>query len=382
MLLKNLFYLSVLSLTLGQFSNFFAISGSKIYLFDVVILLFSTIGTLYFLITRSFLLSKGLISFYIFIIWAIISLVFNSVYLRNAELFIAFFYLLRFLMYVQGAVIVYNLYASKLISKKQIVNAFIFSGVSLSILGFIQFILLPDFSVLDQSLGWDPHKNRLASTFFDPNFAGGYLVGILFLLIFYKKNYSKSYLIYFLIILSAILLTFSRSSWGMLAISVLIYGLIKNPKIIIISLVIGFLAYFAVPRIQTRFAGITDPADSASFRLISWKNTLEIAQDNLVFGVGYNAFKKAQINYGFLDPDTRSEHSATGADSSLLLVLATTGIIGFILFIFSLFFGVVNSKSLFVLILISSLMLHSQFVNSLLYPQILFFWLISIGNKL
>ena len=89
-------------------------------------------------------------------------------------------------------------------------------------------------------------------------------------------------------------LTFSRSTWAMVAVMVFIYGVFKSRKILLLSLVLGFLAYFAVPRVQTRISGITDPADSAQFRLVSWKNTLEIAKDNLFLGVGVNSFRYAQ----------------------------------------------------------------------------------------
>ncbi|MGA1047546.1 MAG: hypothetical protein ACO3UU_06025, partial [Minisyncoccia bacterium] len=48
------------------------------------------------------------------------------------------------------------------------------SAIILSILGFIQLILFPDFSFMAQ-YGWDPHQGRLLSTWYDPNFLGGFL---------------------------------------------------------------------------------------------------------------------------------------------------------------------------------------------------------------
>ncbi|MBU1110279.1 O-antigen ligase family protein [Patescibacteria group bacterium] len=44
-----------------------------------------------------------------------------------------------------------------------------------SLLGLVQFLLFPDFSKYIQH-GWDPHYYRLLSTFFDPNFAGIFLI--------------------------------------------------------------------------------------------------------------------------------------------------------------------------------------------------------------
>ena len=155
--------------------------------------------------------------------------------------------------------------------------------------------------------------------------------------------------------------------------------------LLLLAVCIMFLAYFAVPRVQTRISGVTDPADSAHFRLISWSNTLDIASDNLFLGVGYNSFRYAQKEYGVFDPGTVGGHSGAGSDSSFLLVLATTGIIGLIVFTLAYFFPIASSISNLTpyrLVLVASLVglfIESQFVNSLFYPQIMFLWLIFLA---
>jgi len=162
----------------------------------------------------------------------------------------------------------------------------------------------------------------------------------------------------------------------MLGVAVLLYGLARSKKLVILALFIALMAYLAVPRIQTRLTGITDPADSAHYRLISWQNTLNIARDNLFLGVGYNAFKEAQIRYGYITPDTINEHSAAGSDSSLLLVLATTGIFGLIVFLVGLLLPILKLRNVFSVLVIIPLILGSNFVNSLFYPPIMFLWLV------
>ena len=161
----------------------------------------------------------------------------------------------------------------------------------------------------------------------------------------------------------------------MLAIIVLVYGLLKYRWLLVISLLIGFSAYFFIPRVQTRISGTTDPADSARLRIVSWSNAWSIAEDNLLFGTGFNSFRYAQRDYGFLNPDTFEIHSGSGADSSLLFVLATTGIFGFILFFIGLIyplFGSLKSEVLSTGALLLGLLLHSQFVNSLFFPPIIY----------
>jgi len=384
-MLNFLFYSCIAALSLGQFASITKVGGTKLYLFDIFILLFSVIGTFYFLIKDSkFKISVFLLPFFMFCLLAVISLVHNFGYLKTADMMLALSYLVRLFIYISAANVVYNLVTTKQLTLGKIADTFILSGVIVAIAGFVQLIVLPDFTALDPSLGWDPHYNRLASSFFDPNYVGCYFILVLSFLIFKDYFYTekekikkkKLYSISFIILLMALFFTYSRSAWGMFGAVVLIYGVLRSRWLVLLSLVIAFSSYFAVPRIQTRLAGITDPADSAHFRLISWSNTLNIAKDHLFLGVGYNAFKKAQIDYGYLTPDTLKEHSASGSDSSLLLVLATTGIFGLIIFVGGMLMPIISTKSLYSLVVILPLLLESNFINSIFYPQILLLWLI------
>lgn len=372
---KLMFTLLVSALSLGQFSVVSQGLGFKVYGFDIAAGLYLVIGTIFLLISRKgIILPKRHIPFYLFLFVCLAGLILNLNSYYNFFTF-ALFYFVRFILYLGSVLVTYNFYIHNYLSLDFIYKVFILSGIFLGFGGILQLIFLPDFTVLSEELGWDPHKNRLASTFFDPNFVGAYFVLCLNLLFFKDYLFSsmtKSFLIFLLLVFTV--LTFSRSAWGMLMVSVFIYGYFKNPKVIVISIFVAFLAYFAVPRIQTRISGVTDPADSASFRLVSWSNTMKIAQDNILLGVGYNNFKQAQIDYGFLDPDTQEDHSATGSDSSLLLVLATTGVLGF-LFFFLGFASPLIFRNIMLISLFFSLFLGSQFINSLFYPQIMFLWL-------
>ena len=78
-------------------------------------------------------------------------------------------------------------------------------------------------------------------------------------------------------------------------------------------------------------------------------------------------------------------HSGSGSDSSILLVAATTGIIGLFTFIYLLFalltIFLKNLKSDYLKLATTSsflaLLVHSQFVNSFFFPQImLLFWVL------
>jgi len=379
-MLRVLYYLALFSLSLGQLLSIGKSDGINLYGFDVCVSLFSFAGVFYLLVKRSFKIPKYFFLLFPFLIVAGLSLFFNKTYLTSTEFFVSLSYLLRLISYSLAGIVVFNMISQNIFSLEELKNSLFFSAIIVGIGGIIQLIVLPDFTVLNDELGWDPHQHRLASTFFDPNFVGAYFNIAIALLLNDMKGDKKNFHIYatFLFLVTCVFLTFSRSAWGMLGIIIFLFGLYRNRNLLFVSILIVFLAYFAVPRVQTRISGITDPADSASYRLESWGNAFSLAKDNLLIGVGFNAYKYAQNNAGLLNGDTYFEHSATGADSSILFVLVTTGLIG--LFLFLLWWGIPflqelsrgNKGDLVFISVTLGLLLESQFINSIFYPQILF----------
>lgn len=381
------FVLCLFTLSLGQFSVIYQFNEGSIYLFDILIALFDLTGIVFLLSTRrSLKIPLPILLLTIFCILGAISLAFTTQNLEPVEFLISASYLGRFFSYVIFAFVAWNLVKLEIFQVDKIQRVLIYTGLFLFVAGLFQLIVLPDLETLDPSLGWDPHKNRMVSTFLDPNFLGMYFVISLSLSLkqrlLSKKHLPMSYLptiIFFI----GIFLTFSRSAW--LATSVLLFfTLLRKKVLLLISLAIVLLAVFAVPRVQTRISGVTDPQDSASFRLISWQNTWEIAKENWVFGVGYNAFRYAQRKYGFLDESTLAVRSGAGSDSSLLLVLATTGIFGFTFFagfFVSTLLPAVKRRDLITAGLILALLADSVFINSLFYPQIIVATLVVVAAK-
>ena len=403
-MLKLLFFLCIASLSLGQLVVLHRSDTGGLNLFDLVVLTFALYGTVFFFAKRSFVLPKTLMFYLFFVVFAGVVSLPNFFVLSTDELGSAFFYLARFFFYLLAGIIVYNMKKHSLLTTEEILRAFLYSGLLVSMAGFLQLIILPDFAVLDKALGFDPHKNRLASTFFDPNFTGAYLVlclaAALELLSRSGGRSRRLAILSGLIFVVGIVLTFSRSSWAMFAVVVLVYGLLKRYRWLIATAFLAvFLAYYTVPRVQTRVSGTTDPADSAHYRLISWRNTLAIAKDNLLLGVGFNSFRHVQKEYGFFGAGTLGGSAGAGSDSSFLLVLATTGVLGFAIFLISYFYPIFVSsvrgkeetsgfspkpfivKSEVLIVAISlGLLLHSQFVNSFFFPPILFMYFSLISS--
>ena len=392
MLIKLLFRIELFLLILGQLISLSKSGGFNVYLFDLFLLIFVSYGFVYFLFLRkTFKLPIFLAYFIGFCLIALFSLVRVFPQFSNTENLVAFSYLVRLFLYVSAGLVVHNMYIQNIIKRDELFNLIIYSGLLLAVFGFVQLVILPDFEVLDPVYGWDPHKNRLASTFFDPNFTGAYLV--ICMAVLFEKLYSLKKIdwfgyLQFIILLLGIFLTFSRSAWLMFAVLIFVYGLSKSKKLLAAAVIVAFCAYFAVPRVQTRIVGVTDPADSAHFRLISWSNTTQIINDHWVFGVGYNTFRFVQKDYTFLNPDDYLDNAGAGSDSSLLFVFATTGIFGIALYLTSYLYALRYSVSrnsenkTLVIAVLMGLLVESQFINSLFYPQILFLILILIPNCL
>jgi O-antigen ligase len=116
-------------------------------------------------------------------------------------------------------------------------------------------------------------------------------------------------------------------------------------------------------------------AVSSEARIETARNSLIILGKNPLIGVGFNSYKYFQLRYG-LRLDNPISHADAGSDNSLLFVLATTGIIGFILYLF-LWFRLLKAVSALAVASIVGVFVDSMFINSLFYPFImLWLWII------
>ena len=265
------------------------------------------------------------------------------------------------------------------------------SSVILSILGFIQLILFPDFSFMAQ-YGWDPHQGRLLSTWYDPNFLGGFL-GFAAVIILSRilvslqeiKTWNRAiiqqYLIWFAglgVVFGALILTYSRSALLAFLIGVTIVTLLVSRKTFVIVVIILSLIIINSPRLQTRIQGAINIDVTASLRIQSWQETLEDIEQNPIFGIGYNTIKYQTIVPSELN-------SASGRDSSILTMWLTGGIIGLGMFMGIVLTSLIRAfgrlkftgmNKVWAVSIIGAwglILAHSMFVNSIFFPHILIF---------
>lgn len=350
-----------------------------------------------------------------FTIIALLSLIQAFLFLKPDEVAAGSLYLIRFVEYFFLYLIVSDSCKTQT-QRKKILAATITSATLIAIAGFIQLIIYPDLGNLVEQ-GWDPHINRLVSTWLDPNFIAGFLAFIIAIILgvaLYCKNFSHKAGLFFIsaILIAALFLTYSRSGYLALATVIIILGILKSPKLIIGSLIICILGIGILPRASQRLDDLSHsissylfntaetPDATAKLRIISWEQTLNLIKSRPILGSGYNTLRYVKFDEGFVsDPKI---HSASGSDSSLLTIMATTGILGLGAFCW-LYWEILKSAwldwrkksaalttnknttehlhqglSLGLLAGVCALLIHSFFINSLLFPQILIFlWVIA-----
>jgi len=383
--LKIIFSLLILSFPIAvigrfQFSNGVAFSINDVFL---IVLVAFWIG--YHLLNKKKIAKNSLTKpILVFIGIGLASLILNISHLSFANFLVAFSYLLRWIMYT-SLFFIASEFDTKFRSK--IPYLLLFSGLLVTVMGYIQYFLYPDLKNLFY-LGWDEHLYRMFSGFLDPNFAGAFFVlffiFILGLIYQYVKNNLKnkaavlSLLNVFVLI--AVYLTYSRSALIMLILSLSTFlFLIGKWKLIIFALIGLLLIVFIVPKsFQTEGTNLLRTFSSQQ-RIESSQAAIKIFQSSPVFGVGFNTYRYAQNKFGLNNQMWQTTHSGAGTDNSFLFVLATTGIIGLIVYLYLIFrifaLAKVNFKNtVFSLILFSSLaglIINSFFINSLFYVFIL-----------
>lgn len=375
------------------------------------------------LIKKSWPKTALLAPFITFVAIAALSLIHGSTVLSPKETVISGLYLVRFVEYFLLIFIVGGLARchgelechGELVEPWQrriLTTSLLATGLLVAIAGFIQLKWFPSFESFEQ-FGWDPHIGRLLSTWFDPNFTGGLLAFLSTLTIallltkpapsipntFRPRTPTILYLLLTTFFLLALLLTYSRSSYLMLIAGLATLGLLKSRKLLIIGALAIALLLTVSPRAQERITdlyytgqslfGLTAelPDATARLRLNSWRGAWTIIGDHPLLGVGYNAYTYAQANYGFIDD--LKKHSASGSDSTLLTIWATTGIFGLLAYLWILatilyqtFLHRQNPLSLGVFASTIGLLVHSLIVNSLLFTPFLVFYYVAVGLAL
>jgi len=291
---------------------------------------------------------------FIFSLVALLSVIFSPLPLTVAQSLVALGYLVRFLL-------VFSLYyAIKLYPRPIYLHAAFFSALLFIFLGLSQYIFFPDMRFL-RLLGFDDHYFRLISPLFDPNFTGLVFTILFFVFLYLQQNTPLKYFLLLLTLLS-IALTFSRASYLSLFAGSLVYLFTSrrfSPKIIA-TFFFFILLLFLIPKPFGEGVNLLRTYSITS-RLQNVSKGLTLFYQHPWLGVGFNATK-------FLSSTSLYPNRVGGIDNSFVHVLVTTGLLGFMAFLYLLSHMHQRLRPTpITLAIIIATITHSLFNNSLFF---------------
>jgi O-antigen ligase len=363
--------------------------GNNIVIKPLDVLVFASIILFLYLKRKKLVIPYR--SFFIFPLIGIVSLLFNFYWLEPQQIVAGFLYLVRWIAYFFIGIIVFQLDKQ---FKKRIIFLLLLDGFVLVLVGFLQYTFYNSLKNLFY-LGWDEHKHRIFSTFFDPNFIGAFFVlyflflcGLLYYFIQKKKNrWIKILGTLLCITLIAIFLTYSRSALLMLmAGSVTFLTLIKKKKLVVyIFLAILAFGIIMSPKFYDENMNLFRMS-STEGRINNYAGALHIISYNPLIGVGFNTYRYAKQYYGFKENGSNiPSHADAGVDNSFLFVIATTGIVGLASYLW-IWFTILKKALMFFkkknhiggVVVFSSgiaICIDALFINSLFFaPLMLWLW--------
>jgi O-antigen ligase len=353
------------SLLLGQLGGISLSPGVVVYVHDVflLILLVSSLHKIRLTNLRTPLL--------VFVGACVVSLAANYGRFPLAQLGLGSLYLLRWIGYAALFFVVMQ-------DRKHLHlwrDGLYAVGVGFALLGLVQFILYPYLRNL-YYLGWDPHYYRVFSTLFDPNFMGIILVFTLLLGFSLRTEKTRLWIISGeSIAFVALLLTYSRSSYLAFMAAVFVWAaLMKKWGVIVLIAAFAGLVIL-LPHVPGNTLNITR-LDSTLARIGNWQESLTLIAKAPLFGFGFDTLRYLHA------PTAIISKSASGLDSSILFVFATTGVIGLAAYVFlliSLFRLALGPLKTAYIASLTALLVHSLFVNSLFYAWVMIWMWILAG---
>lgn len=382
-------FLFIVSFLPGQLFRFSFFSPDVHFLpLDLFIALFVSLNFLsrpreYFVAFKTSPLAKPLIGF---LSVGLLSLVIAYFRYGQTAFLVGLFYWLRFAAYSL------SIFPFSKVFKHSTTNILIALGICMSLGGLFQYAIHPDIRSLAVS-EWDPHYYRVVGNLLDPGFLG---IIYVFTLILISLHERKINLFKWVVVYLPFVLTYSRSSYlayGTAMACIAFYK--KSWKFLVITLALLFISLPLLPRASDGEGVKLERTSTIQARLVNWGNSLQVVARYPVLGVGFNTYRYAQKEFGFVGGSKwLQSHAGAGADSSLLFAAATTGIVGlsfYLWYLYTLFnLGNPNRSStiskersgenLKLKITLITLLAHSFFLNSLFYPFVMA-WLSLLASK-
>ena len=175
---------------------------------------------------------------------------------------------------------------------KTLPQIIIVSGLLIALGGFLQLIYFPSLESFE-SIGYDPHINRLFGTWLDPNYIGGLFALLICLCLgslLQIKKFRTRFILFICASIFAVALffTYSRSAYLALAVGILVIGLLRARTLLIITIILALIGISASDRAQQRVGELVtsinsiifntseNPDPTARLRILNWEQTIEL----------------------------------------------------------------------------------------------------------
>lgn len=257
------------------------------------------------------------------------------------------------------------------------------AGVLMALTGLMQYVWYPDLRNL-YYLGWDPHYQRLFGTLFDPNFMGIILTVTVLTLLGWQERDSRLRLYKaggIVVVLSALLLTYSRGSFVAFLVGIILWGILMQKKLLT-GIIISVMAACVLVLPSTGEGRNLLRTASTFARIGSAERAFALIREKPFFGHGFNLLRYVAVERTWIDEGVVPSRAGAGLDTSLLFVGATTGITGMLIYCWLLVSLVLLGKRAYIhsklrakgavfISLTAAVFIHSLFINSLFYPWVM-----------
>lgn len=306
----------------------------------------------------------------IFFSWLLLTLFVSFFFYKPIPNLIASLYFVRMLAYFLFFFYFYHHIKQNPKEKPFYIRSILITSCIVIVFSIVQYWLYPNLGNLAYQ-GWDPHLYRLVGLFFDPPVTAS--VFFLFGLFLYYSTLRLYIKVGFISVLTILFfLTYSRGGFLALLVTLAIFSLRKmKVTYLLAGVAIMACAYVIMPKNMSEGLNLMRTT-SIQTRLADYSKAIKIWQKNPVLGIGYNhiRFEKDSYESEVITEEYNPSHASSSFHSSFLIILATSGVVGLILYVYLL--GRIATINLFAFYSVIFLSVFSLTDNVLLHPFILF----------
>ena len=373
----SLFFIFLVLFPFGQLTRipltFLNSPEIHLYLTDIVLFLLVLGWGIwrFFINKRKYQLPSLANPIFLFVLIGGLSLIVNSPLFTGREVGVGFLYLLRWIFYAGLYFVLFDLKEKLPWLRKDWSCFLMIIGSTVAIFALIQYFLWPNLKALEV-LQYDPHFYRAVGTFLDPGFTG--IILVLTLILISVKNSGKNWKLWGVwgIIYLTLALTYSRASWLAFFVGMTVIAFYKKSwKLFLFIAGILVLTWFLIPQ-PVGEGGKLTRAYTIQSRLQNYQQAVKIIKERPILGVGFNVLRYHQKKQGFLTEENwQTNQAGAGLDNSWLFVLTTSGILGFLGYLWICFKALGKFKKPLIVASLLALFVHAFFLNSLFYPWVM-----------